>query len=149
MVLRRQVVEYLKGFRVDVGITGRGLARGDETNLVVRARQNIPDFKTFYHPDIYVYHLTRSQLFSMSYLIRRAFAQGRHNHLVWEQENQQASKSQLLLEMARRLYNFGRSLAYGVVRRDRTQFPYLQNYIYERLLKDIEGLGMLFYTHWK
>lgn len=151
MIWRRAVVERLGGFRSDVGLVGRGLARGDETQLMVRARRELPGFKVYYHPGIVVYHRTRPETDSLWYHVRRAFAGGRHHNNVWGIGSHDRSRPWL----ARR---FARCAAVGAARfagaclvRDRRVYPYWQNWVYEECLPEIYRLGRLWeaVTGWK
>jgi len=77
MIWRREVVERLGGFATDVGLTGRGLRRGDETELVTRARKTLPRFRVYYDPRVSVRTAVRPELFRLSYWAARKFEQGR------------------------------------------------------------------------
>jgi glycosyltransferase involved in cell wall biosynthesis len=77
MIWRRAVVEELGGFSIGLGLHGRGLRRGDETELVLRARTTLLRFRVYYDPRISVRTAVRPELFSLRYWARRMFAQGR------------------------------------------------------------------------
>lgn len=141
MIWRRSVVERLGGFNAHVGLTERGLARGDETSLILHARKELPGFKAFYHPRIIVYHLTRPETFSLWYWMRRSFAQGYHDHEIWNHAS--ASRSRLL-----RLTQFGGAAtvaagqgAKALVQRDRNKYPRWENYWFEIMMPEIYRLG--------
>lgn len=141
MIWRRSIVEQLGGFNEHIGLTERGLARGDETNLILYARRTLPDFKAFYHPGIVVYHLTRPECFSMWYWVRRSFSQGRHDYEMWNKETQKRPR---LLRLAQ---FFGASTLVGAkgtkafVQRNRARFPHWENYWYECMMPEIYRLG--------
>lgn len=143
MIWRRSIVEQLGGFRVDVGLTGRGFTRGDETNLIVRARKEIPNFKAFYHPNIIVYHLTRPETFSLWYWVCRSFSQGRHSHAVWNQPQQRYSRRWALVQLLRTATVVTAKGVKAFVHRNRVAYPYWQNYWYERVLPEVYTLGIL------
>jgi glycosyltransferase involved in cell wall biosynthesis len=77
MIWRRAVVEQLGGFSTALGLHGRGLRRGDETELVLRARGTLPRFRVYYDPRISVRTAVRPELFSLRYWAARKFEQGR------------------------------------------------------------------------
>jgi glycosyltransferase involved in cell wall biosynthesis len=77
MIWRRAVVEHLGRFSTELGLHGRGLRRGDETELVLRARKTLPRFCVYYDPRISVRTAVRPELFSLRYWAARKFAQGR------------------------------------------------------------------------
>lgn len=146
MIWRRSVVEQLGGFKPDIGLIGRGLARGDEVNLIMRARNELPNFRAFYHPGIVVYHLTRPEVFSLWYWARRHFSLGCHSHRIWMRGDGPASvgRLRLLARAAWILLAFAVDLARGVLLRDRKRYPYVQNYLYERVLRRLQELGAIY-----
>lgn len=145
MAWERSVVERLGGFREDVGVTGRGLGRrGDETNLFIRARREIPEFKAYYDPRIVVRHVTRPEWFTMRYWMARSFLEGRYSYEAWEQSRSARPSSGRLLGRSLRLVAAsGTKAALAVLRRDRSLYPYWKNYWWERVLPDVFALGQL------
>jgi glucosyl-dolichyl phosphate glucuronosyltransferase len=141
MIWRRAVVEQLGGFNAQVGLTERGLVRGDETTLIMAARRSLPEFKAYYDPEIVVYHLTRPETFSLWYWMRRSFTQGRQDYKIW---NEGARKRPQLLRLAQFC---GASTLVGakgigaLVQRNRAAFPHWKNYWYERIMPEIYRLG--------
>lgn len=143
MVWQRSIVEQLGGFDVDIGLKGRGLTRGDETSLIVRARKTFPDFAPFYHPGIVVHHLVRPDTFSLWYWTRRFFLQGSHDHKVWDKDS---VRRPLWFWPAKFLAVAAAASAQALratIRRDKTEFPYWKSYCFEKLLPEVYRLGML------
>jgi glycosyltransferase involved in cell wall biosynthesis len=144
MVWRRSVVERLGGFNAKVGLMERGLARGDETSLMVQARREIADFKAFYHPDIIVYHLTRPETFSLWYWTRRYFSQGSHDREVWNTSaTRQRSRYLRWAQFAGTAALVGARGAGALIKRDRAHHPYWKNYCYERMMPEVYRLGAI------
>lgn len=143
MIWRRALVERVGGFRLDVGLTGRNLPRGDETNLILRAHEQIPDFKAYYHPGIVVHHLTRPETTSLWYWLRRSFAAGRQHNKVFNIPSHDRARVYLLGRLLKTAALVGGRSAKMCLVRDRTVFPYWQNYVYECSLLDIYRLGRL------
>jgi glycosyltransferase involved in cell wall biosynthesis len=141
MIWRRSVVEELGGFNAHVGLTERGLARGDETNLIVHARRTLPHFRAFYHPGIIVYHLTRPETFSLWYWARRSFSQGRHDYGMWNKTTQKRSKVLRLAQFLSAATMVGARGAKSFVQRDRGSFPRWENYWFETMMPEIYRLG--------
>jgi glycosyltransferase involved in cell wall biosynthesis len=145
MVWRRSMIEQLGGFKLGVGLRGRGVARDDETKLIVRARKEIPNFKAFYHPGIIVYHLTRPERFSLWYWVRRNFTQGRFSHEIWGASRQSYSTCQAVIHFFLFIIKVVAKTALAFVRRDKNAYPYWQNYWHERMLPHIYWLGVLWH----
>jgi glycosyltransferase involved in cell wall biosynthesis len=141
MIWQRSVVEQLGGFNAHVGLTERGLARGDETNLIVHARRTLPGFKAFYHPGIIVYHLTRPETFSLLYWARRSFSQGRHDYGMWNKTTQKRSRVLRLAQFFSAATIVTARGAKSFVRRDRGSFPRWENYWFESMMPEIYRLG--------
>lgn len=86
MVWKRETVNRLGGFSTDVGLHGRGLARGDETELFSRGRRSIPGFRAYYHPAVSVRTAARPEVLHLRYWIRRWFQHGRACRAMWSGE---------------------------------------------------------------
>jgi glucosyl-dolichyl phosphate glucuronosyltransferase len=144
MVWRRSLVEHLGGFNAQVGLMERGLARGDETDLMVQARRSIEGFKAFYHPEIIVYHLTRPENFSLWYWARRFFSQGNHDREMWSSSTaRERSRYLRLAQFAGAATLLGARGAKALVYRDRAHHPYWQNYCYELMMPEVYRLGAI------
>jgi len=143
MIWRRSLLEKLGGFKGGVGLAGRGLARGDETELILRARQVEPEFKAYYDPHIIVQHVTRPETYSLWYWARRHYAHGRHWKLVIDPDRPQAPAARAR-QLARCLATITRlvlGLTSGRVIRDRSRYPHFENLVYERLLPELWTVG--------
>ncbi|HEV2915720.1 MAG TPA: glycosyltransferase family 2 protein [Pyrinomonadaceae bacterium] len=144
MVWRRSVVEHLGRFNAKLGLMARGLARGDETSLMIQAREEIPNFKAFYHPEIIVYHLTRPETFSLWYWARRSFSQGSHDREVWNTKRaRQRPRYLRLAQFVGAATLVGAKGVRALVQRDRAHHPYWKNYCYELMMPDVYRLGAI------
>jgi len=83
MTWRKATVERLGGFRTELGLHGRGLARGDETELVARGRTSGAPFHVYYDPRISVQTVVRPEALSFRYWLRRTFVHGRTCRDMW------------------------------------------------------------------
>lgn len=83
MVWKRDTVAHAGGFAVEMGLTGRGLVRGDETELVSRCKRLFPEFAVYYHPGISVRTLARPEVLDFRYWVRRYFVHGRTCPAMW------------------------------------------------------------------
>jgi glucosyl-dolichyl phosphate glucuronosyltransferase len=142
MVWRRDVVRQLGGFNTDIGLRARGLSRGDEIDLMMRARQQIPGFRIFYQPEIMVYHRLREECLSIRYWLTRAFVEGRHRtRLSGSVARQDWLRSAgRFLKLLLRISGSIPALLGG---RDRGKYPYWQNYVFERIVPLVSELGYI------
>lgn len=143
MIWRRTFVEQLGGFDTSIGLKGRGLIRGDETSLMVKAKQTVPDFAPFYDPSIVVSHLIRPEIMSLWYWTRRAFVQGRHDHKVWNRDTAERSRVFWLAEFFRTAMPVGAKGAKAFVLRDKSIYRHWKSYCFEALLPDVHKLGLV------
>jgi glucosyl-dolichyl phosphate glucuronosyltransferase len=142
MVWRRDVVRQLGGFDSDIGLKARGLSRGDEIDLMMRARQEIPGLRIFYQPEILVYHRLREECLSIRYWLTRAFVEGRHRTRLpggaarqgWLRSGGRSLK--VLLRISASI-----PALLGV--RDRRKYPYWQNYAFERIVPLVSECGYM------
>jgi len=141
MIWCRSVVEHLGGFNPHVGLSARGLTRGDETNLMLHARSELPNFKAFYDPGIAVYHLTRPETFSLWYWMRRSFAQGWYDYGVWDKSAVRRARLLRLAQFGAEAIVVGARGIKALVWRSRREFPYWENYLYEQTVPDVYRLG--------
>jgi glycosyltransferase involved in cell wall biosynthesis len=140
LVWKRSVVEELGGFGA-VGLVGRGLLRGDETQLLLRLRAHKPSCVVVYDPSLVIHHLTRPETTSIGYWIERTFQQGRNHSAVYGSSERERVRDGFEI-LARSAYLVGAGIS-SLVLRDRARFPYWQNYWFERLLPQIYKLGEL------
>lgn len=143
MIWRRSLVEQLGGFDTSIGLKGRGLIRGDETSLMVKAKQTVPDFAPFYDPSIIVSHLIRPEIMSLWYWARRAFVQGRHDHKVWNKNTAERSRLLWVAEFFRTALLVGAKGAKAFVLRDKSIYRHWKSYCFEALLPDVHKLGLV------
>lgn len=149
MVWKRNLVQELGGFDGNVGLSARGLARGDEVNLFNRAQKQIPDFKAYYDPQILVYHLTRVDTYSLLYWVRRHYALGLHSHLIWENTEAPLGRVKALVHLLGRLVTIMWKGIRTFIHRDRAAYPYWQNYWYEQLSYQFYLLGLQWSIIWR
>ena len=74
MAFRRSVFEAIGGFDERLGLHGRHLLRGEDTELAARATRR--GLRVAYDPDVIVYHRIGPERMRRSYLRRIAFASG-------------------------------------------------------------------------
>jgi len=136
---QRAVVERLGGFAIGMGLKGRGMARGDETNLQVRAHRVIPNLRVYYDPSIIVYHLTRTETMSPWYWCRWMFAHGGQESIIWGRAPM-AGKAALrtIVSESRMIL---RMLVFDAFFRNRQACPYRENYIVEVVSQRFHLLG--------
>jgi glycosyltransferase involved in cell wall biosynthesis len=80
---KADVLKALGGFRGEMGVKGRGLLQGEETELCERMRKKFGR-GVVYNPDAVVYHKVFPERLKMRFLLRRAFWQGYSKRVMKE-----------------------------------------------------------------
>jgi glycosyltransferase involved in cell wall biosynthesis len=139
MAWRRAVVEQVGGFMPGLGMTGRGVARGDEKNLQVRAYDAVSGLKVFVDPDLLVYHVTRPHMMSVRYRWRRGWQRGLDWMRIMDAPPLPVLRALLVLcyQVTRLVWTLG----IGAMARNRSRYPYVQNYWYEGLFGVFTRIG--------
>lgn len=76
MSMRRAVLEKLGGFSSSFGQVGEGLLGCDETELAVRARQQIEGARFLHVPGAVVHHHVSAERTRFAYFLRRCYSEG-------------------------------------------------------------------------
>jgi glycosyltransferase involved in cell wall biosynthesis len=80
---KADVLRELEGFRSEMGVKGKGLLQGEETELCERVREKFGR-GVVYNPDAIVYHKVFPERLRMQFLLRRAFWQGYSKRVMKE-----------------------------------------------------------------
>jgi len=80
---KAEVLKALGGFRSEMGVKGKGLLQGEETELCERMREKFGR-GVVYNPDAIVYHKVFPERLKTRFLLRRAFWQGYSKRVMKE-----------------------------------------------------------------
>ena len=80
---KREVLRSLGGFKSEMGVKGKGLLQGEETELCERMREKFGK-GVVYNPEAVVYHKVFPERLRMRFLLRRAFWQGYSKRVMKE-----------------------------------------------------------------
>lgn len=140
----RELLEAIGGYDPELGMTGKTVAYGEDTDLQWRAREQYPDAKFILSPDLYMSHLVRPEKMTlwwrMSFFYgkgRTAWRMGTSNHTY------AASVPDICREACRIILHFSLNFSIRMLSRDRKKFPNLQNYLYEIGFAPFRRLGIL------
>lgn len=138
-VFRRSALEGLGGFRNDLGMVGSEIAYGEDTEIMMRMREKFPDAPIYYVPHLCVYHLARPEKMTLRWMIPQSFAAGKYSSKIFRA--QVLPKHELWRAGVREVLYFCRDLCWSVFWRDRTRYPYWQNFFYEVVCRHLIKLG--------
>ena len=86
----------------------------------------------------------------MRWIIRQRFADGRYSCRVFRDSGSPPVKwFQRLGRVVQSLLSLVVDISLGVLLRDRVQYPYAQNYFYERTFRHLQILGALYEQHYQ
>ena len=145
MFFRRFVLEDVGGFDPKLGMIGNKVAYCEETALLLRVAKKFPDYKYYYDPELYVYHLVQQERMSVAWLVKATISLGRYSIFCSEMELPLTADRLMLSKMlVKQGILIAKDIARGILRRDRERYNYFQNYVFERTYKHLFKLGKLY-----
>ena len=145
LFINRQLLKKLGGFPTHLGMAGQRIAYGEETGLQMQFRELFPEQVIYYEPALYVYHLVRTEKLTIPWLARAFFHKGQYVYVTTSAKTAQpVNKVSFALSATKTVISAAGDCLYGIVRRDRKQYPYFQNYLYEHTSRYLRTLGKLY-----
>ena len=143
MFVQYSIFEQVGGFRIDLGLIGKQIGYGEDTMLVEWVRTLIPEAMIYYDPRLFVYHLVRAKKMELGWVLKRRFIHGRYTYILSDGGQPGMSLRHMAgLFAAPVMFVYGCSL--GALLRDRREYRYAQNYLYERAFVWVGVMGRLF-----
>ncbi|MBN2547921.1 MAG: glycosyltransferase family 2 protein [Anaerolineales bacterium] len=142
MLIKRSIFEQAKGFRTDLGLVGKQIGYGEDTMLVEWVRTNLPQAMIYYEPRLFVYHLVRAEKMDLSKMMKRRFIHGRYSYLMSD-GGQPGMRLRHIAGLLAAPLLFLSSCTLGLTLRSRQQYPYAQNYLYEKAFYWVGVMGRL------
>jgi len=145
--LRRKLLEDMKGFDIDLGMSGQALGYGEETHLQNRIRAKMPGEIIYYEPRLFNYHLVRSEKMGIAWSLYSHFVNGKNSRIIFckpVHRTGRSGKVRLVCQIFMIFFKLKVSCITGVVGRDRRHYPYFNNYLYENTSKYFAELGALY-----
>ncbi len=143
MFFRRDLLAKFDGFNINLGMTGNTVAYGEDGELQRRIRAQMPEARTYYDPDLFVYHLVRPEKMTLRWQIQSAIGKGRSRYLESKDVSSPSVPVLMLRAVKILLVCYVRSGA-GLLFRDRSKFPNFSGYFYEKVIWRLAGLGKLY-----
>ena len=139
---RRSLLESLGGFNPFLGMAGKKMAYGEETALLQRIRAKAKDETVYYDPALFVHHLVQTRKMKLKWIIAHHFVSGRYAYLtLGEKRRFPGVTVYAAAAIAFSIVAFLFEIMRGLVSRDSRQYPYFENYFYERACRYIQSLG--------
>jgi glycosyltransferase involved in cell wall biosynthesis len=139
LFVRRELLSFLGGFPPGFGMSGRRISYGEEVHLIRRLRAENPEASIFYDPRLFLHHFVRPEKTSLLSLARRYLQSCRdYRRITQVQEHSGPVRLRTFLwHLYRSLFH----VTVGLLFRDRSSYPFFENYIVEVCLPCLSDLG--------
>ncbi|SLM46415.1 conserved protein of unknown function [Nitrospira japonica] len=144
MFINRRLLQGLGGFNPRFGMAGNDLGYGEEVRFQRHAREHRAGLAIRYEPELYVHHLVSRKKMTLRWKLHQMFVMGHAWHrLIHEGVRDLATVTDVLKEAVRTIRALCLDVVRGVLRRDRSRYRFLQNYLYEHSFVSVHRLGQL------
>lgn len=141
LFVRRDVFTLIGGFSPELGMSGDRIAYAEEVHFQHRLREAYPGETIYYDPDILIFHLVRLEKHTLWWRLSSSFASGRDYYRSKTKDTLRLSSA--ISDTAKLIFElFNVSIRF--LWRDREQYPFWQNYIYERVRLTVGRAGKVF-----
>lgn len=141
--MERALLLRLGGFDPAYGKAGEEARYGEETELLLRAREVVAPADIWFAPELFVYHRVDPRSFQLAHWFGQTYLRGVS---FGEQRGARLPRLSPLEAQLRRGVNLARvslGATWGALARDRTRFPCAQNFLVERLGPRVFTLGTI------
>lgn len=140
LFVRRSLLEQIGGFDESLGMFGGKIGYGEETAFLSLVRTKYPGSVLYYEPKLYEQHLVRPEKFLLSWQLRSRFQLGRQNYLAYSAGVHTLTFKHLLAFFLMPFLMIYQATL-GVLLRNRSVYPYPQNYYVERVFHSLSTWG--------
>lgn len=141
LIIKKEILNRLGGFNPKLGMKGKELRYGEETRLIIEARQKIKGVKIYYNPEIEVSHLVKILDMNLLFRIKNRFIAGIHSSSIFGKKKHFRLKSPFLFFFI--LVEIVYLFFYGFFFRDRNKFFNFENFVFENILSKFFLLGKI------
>jgi glycosyltransferase involved in cell wall biosynthesis len=143
LFVRRSLLEKLGGFDASLGMRGKKIGYGEEARLLRRARQEFPKALIYYEPKLVIQHLVRPEKFRLRWQVCNRFNLGRSSYLAFSDDVHTLELRHVLGFVGLPFMMAGEA-TFGALLRSRRDYPYVQNYYFEVVLRHMTTWGKLY-----
>lgn len=144
---RRDALEAAGGFDAAFSRSSDAFTYGEEQVPQFRLRATFPAERFYYDPELFILHLVRPERMSVRRGVRETFEMGRGYGKLVLAGRKETLRFPFFWRLVYRSARFGLRSAFCAPFRDRTRYPYWQNFIYEETAQEMRTAGML-YEHY-
>jgi len=133
LFIQQSILQKVGAFNPQLGMSGKQLGYGEETELQLRIFKALPSSRAYYDPRLYVYHLVAAKKMNIGWVIRANIAHRRAKYHLCPRSSMRFG---IVINC---LWRFFVELPKNIIivffclvfKKDRSQHPYWQNYLYE------------------
>jgi glucosyl-dolichyl phosphate glucuronosyltransferase len=143
IVFRRTLIYALGGFDPQLGMSGSQLGFGEETALILKAFDSVPDLNYYYDPRLCVTHLVAPYKMQIRDMARKAFADGRYQYRIFGYPRH-GGLSGTIVSAAKLIFwvlTLPLDLGFAFSLRNKKRYRHPENYIYEHSLRILRQIG--------
>ncbi len=143
IVFRRQLLEDLGGFDKHLGMSGNQLGFGEETAMIIAAREKVPNLNYYYDPRLYILHYVAPYKMQLVAMAKKSFYDGRYHARVFDPDSKPRIWNPIVggIKILFWVGAFLVDLGIAVSVRSRSAYPYVQNYLYEHSFRILRQVG--------
>jgi glucosyl-dolichyl phosphate glucuronosyltransferase len=142
-IICRKALEALGGFRLDLGMIGDQIGYAEEDLVQIRAKQCWPDRVIFFDPQLVVHHLVPARKMSISWRIQQQYQRGKSLARLKHSDAVPIELREFILRWIKTVIAIGISFVHGIFLRDKHEYPYCLQWIYEKTSLYWSHLGSL------
>lgn len=142
IVILRSFLKELGGFDPQFGMTGNKVATCEEDDFLLRLRIKKPEVLIYYDPKLSIEHLVHPNKMSFKWLIPHRLGAGKSIGRM-KFNSTPVSIRKLLFQIAKLPLKVLVHLIKSICKRDKTKYPYVQNYWFKYLLPVVREAGFI------
>jgi len=131
LFFQRAIFAQIGGFDPTLGVIGKTLRYGEETEMHFRLCRRDPTHRAYYDPRLFVYHLVRPEKLALRWQLHSTFMHGRADYPIYYAGQHPFRWWVCLLLLPYTVLLSLRLLLQSWFWRDRNRHRYWQNYLYE------------------
>ncbi len=138
-IIKKNLLKKLGMFNPNLGMTGNKLRYGEETKLMLDARNIITNVTIYYTPELKIKHMVKMKNFLLLYRMKSKFIAGMQKIDVYGKQD--LSKFRFFLNINIAFLKIIFLLIFGYFFRNKDKYYYFENFVYERILPQISELA--------
>ncbi len=138
-IIKKEILKKLGMFNPDLGMIGDKLRYGEETRLMIEAREKISNVKIYYNPEIKVEHLVKKENMVVYLKLKDKFIAGMRARDVFGEKR--LPKYRIFTNINKIFLKGIFMVFFGFFFRNKEKYSYYENFVFERVLRQVSLLA--------